>query len=86
MRLSERLPDVQNPANAGGPGPRIGSGVHVEVTCKYRPPSTIGSAYPDGYWYKIASTPWNNSYWAVANIFHNGGDGRGATNWSIPDC
>jgi hypothetical protein len=58
----------------------------VDITCKKRPASTIPSASPDGYWYLIASSPWNNQYWGVANSFHNGGDGRGATNWSIRDC
>ncbi len=44
----------------------------VDVYCKVKPPSTIQSAYPDGYWYKIASDPWNGAYYAVANTFWNG--------------
>lgn len=79
-------PTFRNYVNASGVGPRIGSGAYVAITCKLRPASTIGSAHPDGYWYLIASSPWNNEFWAVANSFHNGGDGRSATNWSIRDC
>lgn len=30
------------------------------------------SAAPDGYWYRIASPPWNDQYYAVDNTFGNG--------------
>lgn len=48
------------------------------------------SASPDGYWYRIASAPWNNKYYAVANTFANG-DPLGApgshnTDMSVPNC
>ena len=63
----------------------------VDVSCKLKPASTIGSAYPDGYWYRIASAPWNNQYYAVANTFWNG-DIPGQTpythntDFAVPDC
>jgi hypothetical protein len=63
----------------------------VDVSCKLQPPSTIGSAYPDGYWYRIQSAPWNDQYYAVANTFWNG-DIPGQlpythnTDFTVPDC
>lgn len=63
----------------------------VRVSCKFKPTQTISSAYPDGYWYRIASAPWDGAYYAVANVFWNG-DSPGATpythntDYSVPDC
>lgn len=81
----------QNVANASGEGPKIPAMADVQVTCKVLPPSTIASAYPDGYWYLIASPPWNNQYYAVANTFWNG-DVPGHLPYThnedrnVPDC
>ncbi len=51
---------------------------------------SIDSAKPDGYWYLLASSPWNSHYYAVANTFTNGdvlGDpGTHNTDWTVPDC
>jgi len=68
-------PTFTNPVNASGQGPNVPANTLVQVTCKlgFSPGGTIASAFPDGYWYKIASAPWNNQYWAVANVFWNGG-------------
>jgi hypothetical protein len=82
----------QNPVNASGQGPRIEPNMWVQVSCKLRPAQTIDSAYPDGYWYRIASAPWNNQYYAVANTFWNGDNPSTPreqwhnTDYSIPDC
>ncbi len=57
--------------NAPGMGPRIEAGAWVAVSCKVHDP-TITSANPDGYWYRIASSPWNDQYYAPANTFMNG--------------
>jgi hypothetical protein len=63
----------------------------IQVTCKVLPPSTIASAYPDEYWYLIASPPWNNQYYTVANTFWNG-DVPGNPPYThnedpnVPDC
>lgn len=48
----------------------INAGQWVKVTCRAYSPF-VGSAHPDGYWYKIDSAP-NNQYWAAANTFMNG--------------
>jgi uncharacterized protein YndB with AHSA1/START domain len=81
----------QDVANASGEGPKIPAMAYVQVTCKVLPPSTIASAYPDGYWYLIASPPWDNQYYAVANTFWNG-DVPGQLPYThnedsnVPDC
>jgi hypothetical protein len=81
----------QDVANASGEGPKIPAMAYVQVTCKVLPASTIGSAYPDGYWYLIASPPWGNQYYAVANTFWNG-DVPGHLPYThnedpnVPDC
>lgn len=72
----------QNYHNASGFGQHINSGQTVQVSCKVYDP-TIVSVNPDGYWYRIASSPWNNGYYAAANTFDNGGK---ATDWSVPNC
>ncbi len=79
-----------NPYNASGMGPRIEPYQWVEVFCKVYAPQIV-SANPDGYWYRIASSPWNGSYYSPANTFWNG-DVPGQrpythnTDFSIPDC
>lgn len=79
-----------NPFNASGMGVKIPAMAYVEVSCKVYAPQ-IASANPDGYWYRIASPPWNNAYYAVANTFWNG-DIPGVkpythnTDFSVPDC
>jgi len=79
-----------NPYNASGMGQKIAADTWVDVACKVYAPQ-IRSANPDGYWYRIASPPWNNVYYAVANTFRNG-DIPGhppyihSTDWAVPDC
>jgi surface antigen len=79
-----------NPYNASGMGPRISPMQWVDVSCKVYAPQ-IGSANPDGYWYRIKSSPWNDQYYAVANTFWNG-DIPGQTpythntDWNVPNC
>lgn len=83
-------PTFTDPARgAGSSGARIPTAAFVEVSCKVYAP-IFPSTQPDGYWYRIASPPWNNSYYAVANVFTNG-DLPGQmpptnTDWSVPDC
>ncbi len=80
----------RNPTNASGMGVKIKPYQWVRVSCKiYRP--QIQSANPDGYWYRIASAPWNNQYYAVANTFWNGDvPGRKPyvhnTDFAVRDC
>jgi len=72
-------------------GAKIDYMQRVQVSCKvYAVPPDMTSAYPDGYWYRIASSPWNNSYYAIANTFLNGDSINGPTvhntDYSVPDC
>jgi hypothetical protein len=64
-------PTFTNPTNASGPGQRIAPMQTVQVLCRIYAPQ-IASSKPDGWWYKIATQPWNGSYFAVANTFWNG--------------
>ena len=79
-----------NPHNASGVGPYVGANTWVEVSCKLYDPY-IQSVNPDGYWYRLASPPWNNQYYSPANTFWNG-DVPGHlpythyTDFSVPDC
>ncbi|HEX5989100.1 MAG TPA: cutinase family protein [Solirubrobacterales bacterium] len=75
--------------NASGMGPPIAAGQWVEVSCRVYDP-TIASVNPDGYWYRIASSPWNNAYYAPANTFMNGDPYGGPythnTDFAVPVC
>lgn len=82
------VPTFANYHNASGPGPAIPASTWVQVTCKVYDP-TIVSASPDGYWYRIASSPWTGLY-AVANTFMNGDPPSGPythnTDYAVPNC
>lgn len=71
-------------------GPQLAPYQMVDVSCKvYAVP--FPSALPDGYWYRIESTPWNGRYYALANTFLNGdriGSAAAPTNTdsAVPDC
>jgi hypothetical protein len=75
--------------NASGMGPPIGTGQWVQVSCKVYDPY-ITSVNPDGYWYRIASAPWNNNYYSPANTFMNGDPPAGPythnTDFAVRDC
>lgn len=79
----------RNYHNASGLGPRISPHQTVDVSCKVLD-TTIASANPDGYWYRIASAPWNDQYYAPANTFYNGDPESGPythnTDFAVPDC
>jgi hypothetical protein len=73
--------------NASDEGQEIKEGEVVDVTCKIFAPQ-IPSVEPEGYWYRIHSSPWNEEYYAVAGSFLNGG-GIGNpvyTDPKVPDC
>lgn len=61
----------RNYHNASGTGPAVAAGKWVQVSCKVHD-ATIASVNPDGYWYRIARSPWKNAYYAPANTFMNG--------------
>ncbi len=75
--------------NASGMGPAIAAGQWVDVSCRVYDP-TIASVNPDGYWYRIAGSPWNNAYYSPANTFMNGDPYGGPythnTDFSVPVC
>jgi hypothetical protein len=64
-------PTFTDPANASGAGPRIAAMRTVQVLCRVHDPA-ITSANPGGWWYRIATKPWNGAYYAIANTFWNG--------------
>lgn len=67
------------PGELSREGPKVDPNQRLRVTCRVhapRPPSVK----PDGYWYKLASSPWNGHYFAPANSFWNGDVPGGPTN------
>lgn len=65
-----------NYANAGGiQGPSIAKNQSVKIACK-----VTGFRVADGntWWYQIASSPWNNSYYVSADAFYNNGATSGS--------
>jgi hypothetical protein len=78
-----------NPRTGAGAGPRIAAAQYVQVACKLYAP-TIASVNPDGYWYRIASPPWNGAFYAPANTFMNGDAWSGPythnTDFAVPNC
>lgn len=83
------VPTYKDPTGISDPGMKIPFGQLVNVSCKLLDPS-IDSVKPDGYWYKIASAPWNDEYYAPANTFLNGDPQDGPylhnTDYDVPDC
>lgn len=75
--------------NASGMGPRVDPAAWVQVSCKVYDPY-IGTVNPDGYWYRLAGSPWNDQYYAAANTFMNGDPWNGPythnTDFNVPDC
>jgi hypothetical protein len=52
-------------------GPAVQAGQKVEVLCRVYAPRPA-SALPEGWWYKLGSSPWDGRYFATANSFWNG--------------
>jgi hypothetical protein len=76
--------------NAGGTqGPSIAAYETVQIACKLS-----GFHVVDGnpWWYRIASSPWNNAFYVSADAFYNNGATSGSligTPWVDPqvaDC
>jgi serine/threonine protein kinase len=77
-------------ADAGGSeGPSINSNQTVQIACK-----VTGFRVADGntWWYRIASSPWNNQYYVSADAFYNDGATSGSLNGTpfvdpnVPNC
>ena len=65
-----------NYSNAGGTqGPSIPSNATVEISC-----ALTGFRVEDGntWWYRIASSPWSNAFYASADAFYNNGQTSGS--------
>lgn len=65
-----------NYMNAGGTqGPSIPSNTTVQISC-----ALTGFKVADGntWWYRIASSPWSNAYYASADAFYNNGQTSGS--------
>lgn len=82
-------PTFRDPRHPAETGPRVPFRAVVTVSCKLQAFS-FDSIGPDGYWYLIASAPWNNQYYAPADTFLNGDpvDGPYEHNFdpAVPDC
>lgn len=79
-----------NYTNAGGyEGPTIPAYTTVQIACKLQ---GFRVANGNTWWYRIASDPWNNAYYASADAFYNNGQTSGSlrgTPWVDPnvrDC
>jgi hypothetical protein len=79
-----------NYVNAGGiHGPSISSSQTVEISCRVE-----GFQVADGntWWYRIATSPWSNTYYASADAFYNNGATSGSLNGTpyvdtvVPPC
>jgi hypothetical protein len=79
-----------NYSNAGGSeGPSIPSYETVQIACK-----VTGFKVADGntWWYRIASSPWNNQYYVSADAFYNNGETSGSLHGTplvdsaVPNC
>lgn len=79
-----------NYTNAGGTeGPTIGGNQTVQIACKL-----TGFRVADGntWWYRIASSPWNNQFYVSADAFYNNGQTSGSLHGTpfvdpaVPNC
>jgi hypothetical protein len=79
-----------NYSNAGGTqGSSIPSNATVQIACRVN-----GFAVADGntWWYRIASSPWSNSFYASADAFYNNGQTSGSLHGTpfvdpnVPTC
>jgi hypothetical protein len=59
----------------GTEGPSIDANQSVQIACR-----VTGCTVADGnqWWYEIASSPWNSSYYVSADAFYNNGTSSGS--------
>jgi hypothetical protein len=79
-----------NYTNAGGTlGQRVAAYQTIQVSCKL---TGFKVADGDTWWYRIASSPWNNAYFAPADNFYNNGQTSGSLSGTpfvdnnVPNC
>ncbi|MBW4715574.1 hypothetical protein [Saccharothrix obliqua] len=79
----------RDPRAFRGAGPDVPAGQRVDVVCRFHQPDAPPSVQP-GWWYLIASSPWNRQYYSPANSYLNGDspDGPYLTNVdsAVPVC
>jgi hypothetical protein len=82
-------PTFRDPRAFKGQGPAVQPGQQVEVVCRFHDPNAPSSVQP-GWWYLIASPPWNRQYYTVANSYRNGDPPEGpfltSVDNSVPVC
>lgn len=82
-------PTYRDPRAFKGKGPSVQPGQQVEVVCRFHDPHAPASVQP-GWWYLIASPPWNRQYYTVANSYLNGDPIEGPYLTSVdnvvPEC
>lgn len=82
-------PTFRNPRAFSGRGQSVQPGQRVEVVCWFLDPNAPESVRP-GYWYLIASSPWNRQYYTVANSYLNGDPPEGPpvtpVDNGVPEC
>jgi hypothetical protein len=79
----------RNPLGFGGEGKRVKPRQRVQVVCRFQQQDAPASVYP-GWWYLIASPPWNRQYYSPANSYLNGDPLEGpyiaTVNNGVPVC
>lgn len=79
----------RDPRTFRGRGPRVERLQKVQVVCRFHDPAAPASVQP-GWWYLLASPPWNRQYYSPANSFLNGDPVEGPhitnVNSGIPEC
>ena len=77
-------------SDAGGTeGPSLPASTPIQIACK-----VVGFRVADGntWWYRIAQSPWSNSYYVSADAFYNDGATSGSLHGtpfvdpSVPNC
>lgn len=71
-----------DPLNGIGEGPSIDANTTVLVSCRMF--SDVFASVPDGWYYRIESSPWNGRYYAPANSFLNGDPPDDRSQWVTP--
>ncbi|MEU4807139.1 hypothetical protein [Actinosynnema sp. NPDC023587] len=79
----------RDPRAFKGAGPKLTPGQEIEVVCRFHDPDAPPSVQP-GWWYLIASAPWNRQYYSPANSYRNGDPPGGpyltAVDSAVPVC